>query len=414
MASFACATRDSSGNSVQRIVDASSPHEAIGLLENDGLFAIEITELSSDAAATNTPVEQSRATGSHLVDRRISRKELLNFSLQLGSSVRAGVPILFALESIARQTPKEGFRLVLEQMRANLEGGQSLSEAMRAQPKAFPEVYSSTVAAAEISGSLEEVLDNLADYVEAEMEVRADVRSALLYPAMVISTLGLAVTVLILFVIPRFAKFYSGFDAELPLPTRILVTTSQLATDYFVIVLVSLAAIVYGIVRARRTRAGRRAIDQALLHVPVIRRVIQTANTLHVTQMIGLFTQAGVPILEGLRTIAKTTTSMQTGDTLLAVAEDIAAGETLAESMEARDCFPPTARQMLAAGESTGTLEPACAAVSRLFKKELRYLTKNLATLIEPLLTLVLATIVLFVALAVFLPMWDLVKVIGK
>ncbi len=414
MGSFVCDTRDSSGKAVEKIVNARSRREAMGILEQDGLFAVEITEMRPGGPAPVKSEAPSSPSANRKTDRRISRKELLNFSLQLGSSVQAGVPILSALDAIGRQSTSQAFKSVLQQVRADLEGGQSLSEAMKNHPKAFPRVYSSTVAAAEISGCLEEVLDNLAEYVEAEIEVRNDVRSALLYPTMVIATLGLAITVLMIFVIPRFAKFYSGFDAELPLPTRILIATSEYATDYFVLVAAGFAALAYGMVRFHRTQKGRRFIDRVILHVPIIGRVIQTANTLSITQMIGLFTQAGLPILEGLRTIAKTTTNTRMSETLLAVADDVAAGETLADSMNARECLPPTARQMLAAGESTGSLESSCHAVSRLFKKELRYLTQNLATLIEPLLTLVLATVVLFVALAVFLPMWDLVKVIGQ
>ena len=413
MVSFTCETRNADGARIQRTLDASSQREAMTLLEKDGLFPVEIREASGDVAAAE-PTKRSPITGALRVDRRIKRKLLLTFSLQLASSVNAGVPILVALEGIGRQTSDLAFQSVLSQMASDLEGGLSLSEAMKNHPKAFPEAYSSTVAAGEAMGNLSEVLENLAQYLESDIEVRADVRSALLYPAMVIGTLCLAISVLIVFVVPRFAKFYSGFGADLPLPTRILIAVSTTATEYFPALVLGSAALVWSFARFYRTRAGRRAIDRFLLRVPVIRTVIVTANTLHVTQMIGLFVRAGVPILQGLRTIARTTTSTKFSESMLAVAEGVAGGATLADSMEASDCLPPTARQMIASGESTGTLDSACLTVSGYFKKELRYLTKNLATLIEPVLTLVLAVIVLFVALAVFLPMWDLVKVIKR
>ena len=411
MPSFACETRDSSGRLVKRTVESGSERDAIRLLEQDGLFPIEVRPVQPEAVESAPSPRASRAPAGR-VDRRIKRKELLQFTLQLSSSLNAGVPLLVALGAIARQTTNESFRAVLGQMVDDLEGGASLSETMLRHPRTFSEVYSSTVAAGEQSGSLTQVLDQLSEYVEVEIEVGADVRAALLYPAIVVLTLGLAITALVLFVIPRFAHFYSSFGSELPLPTRLLIAISTGAVKYFPLLALGGAALGYALVRFFRTPKGRRVLDRCLLRVPVVRLVISTINTLQVAQMIGLFTEAGVPIVQGLRTVARTTSSTRISEQLEGVAEDVSTGRTLAESMEARDCLPPTARQMLASGESTGSLEGSCFAVAKYFKKELHYLTKNLATLIEPLLTLGLAVIVLFVARAVFLPMWDMVRVV--
>lgn len=422
MPTFACRSRDASGGLVQRNVESDSESEVLRLLEADGLFPIEVRPLASGAkrAAPSKgaggggarAARRARGVGAERVDRRIARKELLKFTMQLSSSLSAGVPILVALEAIARQTPNPSFVAVLRQMIVDLEGGASLSEALTNHPKTFTEVYASTVAAGEQSGNLTQVLDNLTEYTEIEIEVSSDVRAALLYPAMVVVTLGLAITALVLFVIPRFASFYSSFGSDLPLPTRILIAVSTAVTSYFPLVALGCAALAFGFFKFQATPTGKRAVDAFLLRVPVVKLLIHTINTLQVTQMIGLFTQAGVPIVQGLRTVARTSFSPRIRASLEAVADDVATGASLGASMEARECLPPTARQMLAAGESTGSLEQSCFAVSKYFKKELHYLTKNLATLIEPLLTLALAVIVLFVALAVFLPMWDLVKVV--
>ena len=415
MAAFSCETRDPAGKIVKKTVDADSQREAIRLLESDGLFPIHVQELSQRVASVREQPQHVRplqGTEESRVDRRLRLKELRDFTIQLAGSQSAGVPILTALKSIGRQLTNPAFQAVIEQLGADVEGGLPLSEAMRNHPKAFPQVYSSMIAAGEESGTLDEVLNDLAEFLEAEIEVRADVRSALLYPAMVVGALTLAVGVLTVFVVPRFATFYSGFQTELPLPTRVLIGVSRVTTEYSLLVLAGLGAMVYILQRTLRTRAGRRAFDHALLQVPVVKNVLMTASTLHVARMIGLFTRASVPIVQGLRTIAMTSSSMKTREALEDVSQRVASGEPLAESLELTACLPPSACQMLATGEATGSLDVACFTVAQQYKKELRYLTKNLATFIEPLLTLALAAIVLFVALAVFLPMWDLVKVV--
>ena len=414
MAAFSCRTRDASGSVVERMIHAGSQREALSILEESGLFPIKVAKVRGQDAATSATATDAARPARWRIGRRVKRRDLMRFTLQLGSSLSAGVPILTVLESVREQTGSEALRAVLVQMIIDIGSGEPLSDAMRRHPRAFPVVYCATIAAGEKSGSLEQVLENLAEYLEAEIEMRSDVRSAVLYPAIVICTLFVAITILVVFIVPRFATFYSGFDVELPLVTRILVSGSTALANHSSFVLIGLAALTIGGIRLARIDSVRDVLDRTLLRIPVIGHMVETAITLHVVQMLGLFTQAGVPVLEGLETISTATANSKMRKDLLAVAEGIAGGETLTGSMEAAGCFPPVARQMLASGESSGTLERACFVVARHYKKELHYLTKNLATLIEPALTLVLAVVVLFVALAAFLPMWDMVKVVGK
>jgi type II secretory pathway component PulF len=419
MPAFACRTRDAAGEVVEKTVSAGSRREALALLERDGLAPVRVQEVAGNTPAAPGAAKQVRDAASgrspgSAVGRKVPRKALMNFSLQLSSSLGAGIPILAGLQAIRIQTRSDALRDVLTAIIIDLEGGESLSAAMRKYPKAFPFAYVGTIQAGEASGTLDQMLDNVADYLEAEMEARADVRSAVLYPAIVISTLGIAITILVVFIVPRFAAFYSGFDAELPLATRILIGGSAFMSSYFIPLLVASGGLVFGAMRLLRVRAVRRWVDGAAMRIPYLGRLIETAVTLHAVQLLGLFTGAGVPVLEGIQTAADTATNTKYRENLSAVAAGISVGRTMADGLEQTQCFPAGARHMLASGEATGTLERACLAVARQYKKELRYMTKNVATVIEPLLTLVLAGVVLFVALAAFLPMWDLVKVIGK
>jgi type II secretory pathway component PulF len=420
MATFACRTRNAAGDVVEKIIDAASHREVMIRLEQDGLYPIQITSTNQPLMPLATgfpeanPAREAPPKKRGKKPGKVRRKELMQFSLQLSSSLDAGLPILDGVRSSIPLTRNQTFKQVLHQICSDIEGGCSFSEAMEKHPTVFPEVYIGTVAAGEKSGTLDQMLDNLAEFLEAEMEMRADVRSAIMYPAIVVATLCVAIVVLIVFVVPRFAAFYSGFDSELPLATRMLIGGSSFLENHYGVVLVGLVAVIFCTKRLLRMPKIRARCDEFLLRIPVLGRLIETSITLHVVQLMGLFSQAGVPILEALRTAADTIHNSKYKRDLQSVAAGISVGETLASGMDTVQCFPMEARHMLANGEATGSLERACQAATKRYKKELRYMTKSLATFIEPLLTLVLAVIVLFVALAVFLPMWDLVDVVGK
>lgn len=408
MTSYACKTRDGSGALVERTVEAGSQREVMDLLRAGGLVPIQVRKLRAGASATNP---SGAGSGRR---RRVKTRDVLHVTTRLAAALRAGVPILSSIALMRDQARNPALQEVLASVHAEIEGGQPLSAALAEHPTVFSEVYIHSVAAGELSGTLEQLLDNLAEFLEADMTVRSDVRSALLYPAILITTLGMAVSVLMVFVVPRFAVMYSGMGSDLPLPTRIMVGSSNLVTNNL-LALVSLGfALAYGAVRYVRTPSGRHKVDALLLRVPVIGKLIDTAITLRAVQMLGLFCEVGLPILDGLAIIARTTRNSQVRGQLEEMAEAVACGETLSGAMQDAGCFDPAVRQMIATGESTGSLEASCRTVTVQLKKDLAYLTRNLSMFIEPIMTLVLAVIVLFVALATFLPMWDMIKVVNK
>lgn len=420
MTAFACRTRNASGDVVEKVVEAFNTKEAMMLLEKSGLFPIKISPVGEKSIAVTAAVaEPDRALASAVTstDRRkkykVSRKDVMQFALQLSSSLDAGVPILEGVRSSIQLTRNEAFKELLARICISIEGGSLLSEAMDDYPEVFSSAFVGTIAAGERSGTIEDMLDNLADFLEADMEMRADIRSAIMYPAIVVVTLCIAIVVLIVFVVPRFTAFYSGFDAELPLATRILISSSSFMENHYIVLIMAIAALVFAFKRVLKVPEVRATCDRIVLRLPVFGNLIETAITLQAIQLLGLFTKSGVPILEAIQCAARTTTNTKYKQDLLSVAAGIAAGETMTSGMEAVNCFPLEARHMLANGESTGTMDRACESAAKRYKKELRYKTKILATLIEPMLTLVLAVIVLFIALAVFLPMWDLISVVG-
>lgn len=425
MSTFACRTRDDGGSLVEVTIEAGTRREALQKLEREGLVPFKIKEVQAAEGASNQSRRLSPAVAAATsaapaapekskIRGRVSRKELMQFSLQLSGSLAAGVPILNALKSVRALTKSLAFKRVLSEVCMDLEGGLSLSDAMEKHPRVFPAVYSGTISAGEKSGTLDEMLENLAEYLEADMEVRSDLKSAVMYPAIVVITLCLAIVALMVFVVPRFATFYSGFGSELPLATKVLINSSQLIKDNIIVIGIAVVAAGFGLRSWLRRPSVKAKMDRLILKIPVVGKLVETAITLQIIQILGLFTQGGVPILEALQTAANTTGNTKYRNDLNQVSAEVSVGETMASGLERAQCFPQEARQMLANGEATGGMERACFGVVRRFKKELRYQTKHVATLIEPMLTLVLAVIVLFVALAVFLPMWDMVKVVGE
>ncbi|MHC4822487.1 MAG: type II secretion system F family protein [Planctomycetota bacterium] len=425
MTAYACKTRDSQGEVVEKDIEAITIRDAISQLEENGLFPIRIDAIGEEpeavegvsedltspnglAAAAAEPPPKVRTKGG-----RIKRKDLMQFSVQLSGSLDAGMTILGGVRSCIKLSRNAAFNKVLETICTDIESGAPLSEAMGRHPKVFPHAYVGTIGAGERSGSLEEMLDNLAEFLEADMEVRSDIRSAIMYPLIVVVTLCIAIVVLIAFVVPRFTAFYDGFDAELPLATRMLISFSGLMEEHYLLLMAGVAGTIFAIKRTLKVPLVRAKCDRLSLRIPVFGPMVETALTLEAVQLLGLFTKAGVPILEALHSAARTTNNTKYRNDLESVATGISGGQTLAAGMEAADCFPLEARLMLSNGESTGTIERACQSTARRYKKELRFKTKMLATMIEPMLTLVLAGVVLFIALAIFMPMWDLVSVVG-
>lgn len=415
MSTFRCKSRDGNGRLDERTLSVATRREAIAQLQASGLLPIAVDEVSGQAARPSKPAKASKSGKTEPGERtvrakRIPQKDVGRFTDQLAGLMGAGVPILAGIAAVGEQTQNESFREVLKAMYADVKGGMSLSGSMQRHPQAFTEAYVNSVAAGEASGTLEQFLSNLAEFIEADLEVRNDVRGALLYPAILITTLGLAVTVLVVFVVPRFARLY-GNSSDLPLPTKLLMGVSSLMTDSLIWVLSVLALAIWAFVTYTRTADGRRRVDELVLKIPIIGKLIDTAITLRVMQMMALFQQVGMPVIEGLRTIGRTVANRRVRSQMQEISEAVASGESLSSSMAMAKCFSPAVRQMIASGESSGSLAKSFATVAGQLKKDLKHHTKNLAICIEPILTVFLAVVVLFVALAAFLPMWNLAQV---
>lgn len=345
---------------------------------------------------------------------RIRAEELILFTRQFETLVRAGVPLLESLGTLAKQARGRAFQQVVLTMARDIEAGAMLSEAMGKHPQVFPEVFVSTIRAGETGGFLDLALERLATLGEHELETQARIRAATRYPIFVVLAIGIALLILMTFVIPKFALLYRAFRATLPLPTRIAFTVGQVLQRFWYVGLLLVVAGAGGIRLALGLPWIRLWWDGLKLRFPILGPVILKLTLSRWAHILSLLVRSGVPILRSLEVVARAVGNAAMARSVLALAAAVEKGRSLAEPMARDPLFPPLVVQMMAVGEKTGELETLLLKVSEHYDRETDYTIRNLSTALEPILLVVLGAMVLFLALAVFLPMWDMVRLIRR
>ena len=415
MPTFHCRAIDPSGGAVERSLDCNSQTDAQNLLELEGLVPVSIKSSASKKqrkAKVQHNAQEKVATPKRRGGRRVKRKDLLPFCNQMLGSLTAGLPLVQALESARDQSASQELARCLDQIVDEIRGGSQLNEALARHPRAFPPFMVGVIEAGETSGSLDSMFESLGENLERSIEARSEVQSAVMYPAITMTVLGLAISVLLLFIVPRFAEFYSRLGSDLPLATRILIGVGTTLRSSAWLMALGLVGFFFGSLKALRVPRIRRQVDFMLLRIPILGRVFAASLALQFLEMFGLLYKAGLPAVRAFETLVSSMPHALYREGLSATVEGISVGQSLGEALSKGNFLPDGVRQMIAHGEQTGSLDQVCEGLARQTRRELKYLTKNTTTWIEPILTLVLGAVVLFVALAAFLPMWNLVSAV--
>ncbi len=339
-------------------------------------------------------------------------ENLIMFTNSLATLHRAGIPLLKAMTLITVDSRDNRFNLAIDRMRVDVQSGKSLSEAMGEYDDLFSRVYIASVAAGEESGHLEDTLDELSAMLETEMELTRQVKSATRYPLIVILAIIAAFIVLMTYVVPKFVDFYGAFDAQLPLPTRIMIGTSDFISLYWAPLLVVVAAAVIGFRKYISTDSGQLWYDRQILRLPVIGEIVAKGNVARFALMFRILFNAGIPlvrVLDILKSAVKNTIISKEIEKLGAVFQR---GRDITELSKDLVFFPDLALNMLAVGMESGSLDDMTEEIGKHYTKEVMYRSRQLTTVLEPILTIVLGVFVLVMALAIFLPMWSLIKAI--
>ena len=378
----------------------------------DGEGGVAVLEPSTASVLVPSDAKQdsllTRIMQFEITPKKVPRKDLMHFSRQLAVFVAAGIPISDALESISEEMGNKLLKSVVMDIRDRLQSGETLASAVTAHQEAFPAFYIGVLRTAELTGTLDTALLQLADYIERDLDARRKITSALTYPAVVLVFSLVVVVVLTTFVLPRFENFFEGLNAKLPLATRILLHTSHFFRHWwFIFAGVAVLGLLSALI-AIRTEAGRRTWDRLLLRFPVLGDLVQHAILERFCRVLSAMVTAGVPLPEAMRVTAGATGNVVFKEALDVARESMMKGEGLAAPLAASGLFPAAAKQMFRVGEDTGSLDEQLQTAANYFDRELDYKIKRFTNLFEPAVILFVGLIVGFVAIALVSAMYGI------
>jgi type IV pilus assembly protein PilC len=340
----------------------------------------------------------------------VSPKELAVFTRQFSVMIDAGLPLVQCLEILGGQQENKTFQKILTATRASVEGGSTLSAAMKQHEKAFDPLYVNMVEAGETGGILDTILQRLSQYIEKNVKLKRAVKSALVYPVAVLVVAAAVITLLLWKVVPIFATLFAGLGVELPLATRIVIGMSHfVGSIYGFMVLVMVVAAAIGVKVWQGTPVGRMAIDQALLRIPLIGILLRKIAVARFTRTLGTLISSGVPILEGLDITARTSGNAVIEKALLQVRKALEAGRTLAEPLKETDVFPGMVTQMIGVGEQTGAMDAMLQKIADFYEDEVDAAVKDLLTAMEPMIIVFLGVVVGGIVISMYLPLFSLI-----
>lgn len=401
---FAYKARNARGELLQGVLEGADSNGIADQLFNTGVTPIQIVQ-------TEKPGEGIENWLDRLTEKKVQPMDVQLFSRQLYTLLKAGVPIMRGLTGLQESAINKSFGKVIKDMRDSLDAGRELSAAMRRHPTVFSAFYINMVRVGELTGRLEEVFLRLFDYLEFDREMKARISAALRYPIFVVVAMVVAIGIINVFVIPAFAKVYAGFNAELPLMTRILIKSSDITIHYWWAVLV---VIIAAIVASRvyvGTVAGRYNWDKQKLRIPIAGKIILKGTLARFARGFALSSKSGVPIVQGLTVIAQTVNNAYIASRVEQMRDGVERGESILRTAVTTGVFTPVVLQMVAVGEETGELDDLMDEVADMYEREVDYELKTLSAQIEPILIIMLGILVLILALGVFLPIWDLGQV---
>jgi len=391
------------GQIISGVIEAENQRSAIARLRDMGYFPIRVIEAES--------ADKKDTLREALI--RISLKERNVFFRQLANLSESGMVITRAMRTLVEQTENPKLAAIIDQLRDDVQKGNSLAEAMEKHPKLFPAMYCSMIRAGETGGMLEEVLWRIVAFGEQEEELRGKAVSAMIYPAFLSVVGSIAIFILLSFVFPKFVTIFETFNAQLPLPTLIVMGICGFMGRWWWAILLVLGLFMFSIVSYVRTEPGRKRLDTLTLRVPVLKGVIQKYEMAKFARTLGTLLDNGVPVLTALRITAETMTNRVVRDEVSSIHIGVTEGESMSESMRRSPHFPPLVLSMFAVGEESGRIGSVAKRVADAYDLEVDRAVKAMMALLEPLLIVVMGVIVGFLVIAMLLPMLTLSSTIG-
>lgn len=390
-----------------------------GIVESGEITAGTKEEVYAQLRRRNiTPTvvtEKKKKAGFKLGGKKVKDKDIVVFTRQFSTMIDAGLPLVQALDILSTQVESKSFGGIISQIKSDVEGGSTYADALKKHPKTFTELYANMVAAGEAGGILDTILNRLAAYIEKSMKLKKKVRGAMIYPAVVTTVAVVVVAIILIYVVPTFSNMFSSLGGTLPTPTKIVISASNfIAGIGGAVILALIIGFFMALGQIRRTEKGKLKTDGIMLKVPIFGILLKKVAVSKFTRTLGTLISSGVPILDGLEITAKTAGNKLIEHSVMNVRQAVSEGKTLSEPLAKIAVFPPMVTQMIAVGESAGALDTMLNKIADFYDDEVDNAVNNLTSMIEPLLMVFLGGTVGFIVIAMYLPMFKLMSLIGK
>ncbi len=343
----------------------------------------------------------------------VDTKDLVIFTRQFATMIDSGLPLVQCLDILSSQQEKPAFKQILLKVKESVESGSTFADALAKHPKAFDELYVNLVAAGEVGGILDTILNRLAAYIEKAMKLKKQIKGAMVYPTTIMSIAVIVVGVILVFVIPTFAKMFADFGGDLPAPTKFVIALSNFLLKYIIVIIAVIFGAFWGFKKFYATPAGRKKIDALALKAPIAGPLIRKVAVAKFTRTLGTMVSSGVPIMDGLEIVAKTAGNKIIEEAIYGVRQAISEGKTMAEPLEKCGIFPAMVVQMISVGEATGAMDAMLNKIADFYDDEVDDAVSAMTAMMEPMLMVFLGTVVGGLVIAMYLPIFKLAGTVG-
>jgi type IV pilus assembly protein PilC len=406
MPTFAYSGRTRSGQTVSGERVADTMDAAVSALRRE---QIQVTRIDPAKAPAKAEAKEAKPNAPK-PGKGVPAKNLAIFTRQFSVMIDAGLPLVQCLEILGRQEPHKNFAAVILKVREDVEAGAALADSMKRHPKTFDALYSNMIAAGEAGGILDTILKRLAVYIEKNVKLKSEVKSAMIYPIAVVVIAALVVGAILWKVIPTFATLFEGLGAQLPLPTRVVIAASNGVVAWGWLVLIGIGALGYAVNRYYNTEGGRYTLDAIMLRTPILGDILRKVAVARFCRTLSTLLSSGVPILDGLDITARTSGNAIIERAILTTRTGIERGETVSGPLKDTNVFPSMVVQMINVGETTGALDTMLSKIADFYEDEVDTAVAGLLTLLEPVMIAFLGVVVGGIVIAMYMPIFDLIS----
>lgn len=404
MSAYEFVALDSAGKEAKGLIEGDTAKHARQQLRERSLLPVKITEVVE---------KEARERKSFTIRRGLSASDLSLLTRQLATLTQSGLPLEEALLAVSEQNENPRAKSILLGVRSRVMEGHTLADGLAEFPQAFPDLYRATVSAGEQSGHLDSVLERLAEFTESRQQLQSQIRNALIYPIALLVTAAGIISFMLAYVVPKVVYIFENYDTELPLLTRIMIASSDFLRDHWLLLIVGIVVVVFGVRRMLRYPGPKRKYHRLLLRIPIVSKLTRGINTARFTQTLSILAGSGVPILESLGIAAKVVVNVPMREAVEEASLRIREGAMISKSLAASKLFPPMTTHLVASGEASGKLEEMLSRAANNQEREVDTLVSTLLGIMQPLLVIIMAAIVLVIVLAILLPIFELNNLIA-